>query len=180
MRELQFDRANYAFKKRKIKQKQKEYEVKDYLNGLSFLVNDADVEKWRALLIIRYFGYIGGSTEAQVQMVRKLDPNGVVLEEKQMINSVGVGTIKPTKQLAISVYRTTSRILIQGNRKADWISKELPSFKEAVDRSRNAAEAVEIFEGMMNFSIRDKIEQILHEAEVVALAKEMGNGIIAT
>lgn len=171
MRELLFERANYAFKKRKTKQKQgKEYDVKDYHNGLSFLVKDTDVEKWRALLTIRYLGYFGGSTEAHIQMLRKVDPSGTILEEKQMINSAVFGTIKPVKQLTISVYRTTSRILIQGNRKAEWIEKELPIFIDVVENSNTPNEAVKLLESELKFSVPD-MERIMHEAEVEALAK---------
>ena len=63
MRELILERANYVFKRRKSKQKNKEYEPKDYNGGLSLIVKESEIHKWRTLLILRYFGYFGGNTE---------------------------------------------------------------------------------------------------------------------
>ena len=131
-------------------------------------MKDTDVEKWRALLTARYFGLFGDHKDAHIQMLRKLDPGGIVLEEKQMISSVG--EINLSKQLTISVYRTTSRIVIQGTRKDDWIQKELPSFKEVVEESTNAVHAVELFEKKLNFSTPD-MNKIMHDAEIDALKK---------
>ena len=45
MRELIIDSTEYAFKKRRQK-KVVEYETKDYLGGLSFVVKEGDIDKW--------------------------------------------------------------------------------------------------------------------------------------
>ena len=163
MRELIVEEANYIFKRRKPKQKGKEYEVKEYLGGLSFLVKESHIEKWRSLLLVRYFGHFGECTEADIKLHRKVDPNGFVLEEKFSINSVGMHANKPIKQLTITVYRTTSKILVQGQRKNDWIEKELDPFQEVVVNSRTSEEAIQLFENKMGFTVSN-MDGILKEA----------------
>ena len=120
-----------------------------------------------------------GILNTDIKLWRKTDPNRIVLEEKLSINSVWAGAHKVNKQLTITTYRTTSKILIQGQRKAEWVEKEMEPFKEVVIQSMDSDEAVQLFERKMGFSIPNMAE-IMREAEVSARTKELTNGVFDT
>ena len=174
MRELVIEKMTYLFKRRKPKQK--DYDVKDYLGGLSFGVNERDIESWRTLLILRYFGHFGGCDDADIKLIRKVDKFGNVLQERLDINSVGYSS-KNAKQLTITIYRTTLRIHVQGSRKNDWVEKEMKTFHNAILQSQSVRDAVIFLEIEMRFTVPN-MDEIMRESEVCTIAKQLATDIV--
>ena len=168
MRFLSIESTEYAFKKRRPK-KSIDYETKDYCGGLSFVVKNGQMERWRMLLTLRYFVLFGSDTKADIKLHRKVDINNITLEEKFSINSLVLGT-KSNKQLMITVYFTTDKILIQGHRKAEWMEKEMPAFRDLADNSDSTEEMVKHFDKKNGFNILEthNVNSVLREAELSA------------
>ena len=127
-------------------------------------------------MILRYFGHFGECDDDEIKLIKKVDKFGSVLQERLDINSVGYSS-KNTKQLTITIYRTTLRIHVQGSRKNDWVEKEMKTFYNAISLSQSVNEVVIFLEKEMRFTVPN-MDEIIRESEVCAIAKQLTTDIV--
>ena len=126
------------------------------------------------MLYIRYYTQIGQFEDAVVKYIHKRDIDDVILEEKYVICSKEIKASK--KQLVITLYLTTGRILIQGGKKNEWIKREKENFMCAIKQSKNKTEAVSLYKQWMDIKDGD-IEEDLSR-DVIISAKKLSSEAI--